>query len=199
MNILIVLAHPDASSFNHALARAVEDALTAAGHEVSLRDLYSEGFDPVLPAAELASACELPADIEAWCREVASADGLVIVHPNWWGSPPAMLKGWIDRVIRPGYAYNFLEGDAGEGVPVGRLAARAALVLNTANTPVEREIAVFGDPLEHIWRACVFDLCGITNVTRRTFTVVVTSTPAERAAWLDEARSLALGCFGGAV
>ncbi|MHB8869088.1 MAG: NAD(P)H-dependent oxidoreductase [Thermoleophilia bacterium] len=199
MKVLIVLAHPDPASFNHALAGAVMDALTGEGHEVSLRDLYAEGFDPVLPVGEIPSACELSGDLDAWCQEVSSAQGIVVVHPNWWGSPPAILKGWIDRVIRPGVAYRFVEGDSGEGVPVGLLSARSALVLNTANTTVERELAVFGDPLERIWRDCVFGLCGVRDVTRRSFGVVVTSTPAERAAWLEEARSLAVGCFGRAT
>ena len=195
MRVLIVLAHPDPTSFNHALAGAVADALESAGHEVTLRDLYAEGFDPVLPAVEIPSECELPDDLASWCSELASADGIVIVHPNWWGSPPAMLKGWIDRVFRPGLAYNFLEGDSGEGVPAGLLRARSALVLNTANTSAERERAVFGDPLERIWRDCVFGLCGVGDVTRRTFGVVVTSSPEERASWLEEARRLAIGCF----
>jgi len=196
VRVLIVLAHPDPASFNHALAAAVEDALDSAGHEVSLRDLYAEGFDPLLPASELPSSCELSTDLASWCDEVASASGIVIVHPNWWGCPPAILKGWVDRVIRPGVAYNFLDGDSGEGVPVGLLSARAALVLNTANTAIERELSVFGDPLERIWRDCVFGLCGVSDVTRRTFAVVVTSTSEERAKWLEEARSLALACFG---
>lgn len=196
MRVLIVLAHPDPASFNHALAGAVADALERVGHSVSLRDLYAEGFDPVLPAGEIPSECELPGDLASWCEDLSLADGIVIVHPNWWGSPPAILKGWIDRVIRPGVAYRFVEGDGGEGVPEGLLVARAALVLNTANTTVERELAVFGDPLDRIWRDCVFGLCGVSDVTRRTFSVVVTSTQDERGAWLDEARDLALGCFG---
>jgi NAD(P)H dehydrogenase (quinone) len=194
--ILIVLAHPDPASFNHALAHSVSQALLAAGHEVSLRDLYAERFDPVLPAGEVVSECELSAEIAAWCAEVAKAEGIVIVHPNWWGQPPAILKGWIDRVIRPGVAYRFVEGDAGEGVPVGLLKAKKALVLNTANTAVERELAVFGDPLARIWTDCVFGLCGVDDVRRRTFGVVVTSTQEDRAAWLDEAALLAVECFG---
>jgi NAD(P)H dehydrogenase (quinone) len=194
--VTLVLAHPDSASFNHALAAAVRDALTEAGHEVSYHDLYAEGFDPVLPGAEIASVCDLPTGIARWCDEIASAQGIVIVHPNWWGQPPAILKGWIDRVIRPGLAYRFVDGDDGEGVPVGLLKAHTALVLNTANTPANREREVFGDPLQCTWAACVFGLCGVTDVRRRVFGVVVTSTPEQREAWLCEARSLALDCYG---
>jgi NAD(P)H dehydrogenase (quinone) len=110
---------------------------------------------------------------------------MIIVHPNWWGQPPAILKGWIDRVIRPGVAYEFLEGDNGEGVPAGLLRAKAALVFNTSNTKAERETNVFGDPLEALWKNCIFGLCGVSTFHREMFRVVVTSTKAERCEWLE--------------
>jgi NAD(P)H dehydrogenase (quinone) len=122
------------------------------------------------------------------CTEIAAADGIVIVHPDWWGQPPAILKGWVDRVLRPGVAYRFLEGDSGEGIPAGLLRAKAALVFNTSNTPRERELASFGDPLERLWRDCIFSLCGVPVVQRRMFSVVVTSTEQERRGWLEEVR-----------
>jgi NAD(P)H dehydrogenase (quinone) len=109
----------------------------------------------------------------------------VIVHPNWWGQPPAILKGWVDRVIRPGVAYEFREGDSGEGVPQGLLKAQAALVFNTSNTEALREKKVFGDPLETIWRNCIFGLCGVTNFHRRMFNVIVTSSDTDRGNWLN--------------
>jgi putative NADPH-quinone reductase len=113
-----------------------------------------------------------------------------VIHPNWWGQPPAILKGWIDRVIRPGWAYEFVEGDQGEGVPVGLLKAKAALIFNTSNTPTEREMRIFGDPLETIWKNAVFGLCGVATVHREMFTVVVTSTPEQRQAWLVQVRNV---------
>lgn len=195
MNVLVVLAHPDRGSFNHALAAAAASAARARGHEVVLHDLHAEGFDPVLPAAELRRDAPLPPWLRRHCDELAAADGIVIVHPNWWGQPPAILKGWIDRVVRPGVAYAFEEGDGGEGVPIGLLRARTAVVLNTSNTPADREREVFGDPLEATWRRCVFDLCGVRDVRRRMYGVVVTSTAAERAAWLADAAELVAAAF----
>jgi NAD(P)H dehydrogenase (quinone) len=196
MNILIILAHPGAKSFNHALAHTVRDALNRDGHAVVLHDLCAEKFDPCLPADETSLAAILPASIRQHCDELMAADGIVVVHPNWWGQPPAILKGWVDRVIRPGVAYRFLEGDDGEGVPVGLLNAGTALVLNTANTPADRELEIFGDPLQRTWADCVFGLCGVSDVRRRVFGVVVSSTAEQRAAWIDDACSLALECFG---
>jgi putative NADPH-quinone reductase len=195
VRVSIILAHPNPRSFNHALAGAVYDRLCALGHDVILHDLHVERFDPILPASEIPTEASLPPAIAAHCEEIAAADGIVIVHPNWWGGPPAILKGWIDRVMRADVAYRFLEGDSGEGVPEGLLKARTALVLNTSNTPDERERAVFGDPLQRTWADCVFGLCGVQDVRRRIFNVVITSTREQREAWLREARELAASCF----
>ncbi len=195
MNLSVILGHPRPDSLNHALARAAAAAARAAGHDVRFHHLQAEGVDPVLPPGEEPSGAVLPPLVELHCREIAEADGIVVVHPNWWGKPPAIMAGWIDRVLRPGVAYRFEEGDGGEGVPVGLLRARAAIVLHTANTVPEREARVFGDPLERIWRDCVFGLCGVRRVERRTFAVVVTSTPAERRGWLEETRALVARCF----
>ena len=115
MRVSVILAHPDPGSFNHAIARRTEAALRRDGHAVRFHDLYAEGFDPVLPAKEIPRQAELDDVVARHCREIAEAEGVVVAHPNWWGMPPAILKGWIDRVIRPDVCYRFLEGDAGEG------------------------------------------------------------------------------------
>jgi len=94
----------------------------------------------------------------------------------------------VDRVIRPGVAYEFVEEDKGEGVPVELLKAKAALVFNTSNTPLEREQEVFGDPLEALWKNCIFDLCGVRRFCRRMFAVIVVSTEEQRKKWLEEVR-----------
>jgi len=86
---------------------------------------------------------------------------LVVVHLNWWGAPPAIAKGWIDRAFALDAAYAF-EKDVDQGdVPVGLLPIRAALVLNTSNTPEPRERDAFSDPLARIWR------CRTAGLARR--------------------------------
>lgn len=195
MKILVIVGHPDSNSFNHAIARTVCEVLRENGHHVVFHDLSAEGFDPVLLPEEIPEHGAVPPLIQEHCEDLRFADGIVIVHPNWWGQPPAILKGWIDRVFRPGLAYRFAEGDGGEGVPVGLLHARVALVINTSNTPAERERSVFGDPLEALWKRCIFDLCGVRNVHRRMFGVVVTSTAEQRRNWLEEARQMVTDLF----
>jgi NAD(P)H dehydrogenase (quinone) len=190
MKVSIILAHPNPGSFNHAIAATAADTLRQNGHAVSLHDLYQERFPPLFPAAELQRDAKLDPAVARHCAEIAEADGIIVVHPNWWGMPPAILKGWVDRVLRPDVAYRFAPSDKGDGVPTGLLKARVGIVFNTANTPAAREREVFGDPLETLWRKCVFDLCGVKEVHRRTFTVVVTSTPSQRAQWLAEVREI---------
>ena len=195
MKISLILAHPRPGSFNHAIAEAVQGALVDDGHQVDFHDLHTEGFDPVLTAAELSARASSDDLLETHCLQIAGADGIVIIHPNWWGQPPAILKGWVDRVLRSGVAYRFDEGDDGEGVPIGLLRAHCALVINTTDTPRERELAAFGDPLDTLWKNCILHYCGVPRVERTVFGVVVTSTPQQRRQWLEEAAGCTRSCF----
>lgn len=184
------MAHPNPKSFNHAIALSAEKKLNLNGHEVIFHDLYAEEFDPILFYREIPEKASLPPLVEQHCNEISSAEGIIVVHPNWWGQPPAILKGWVDRVIRPNVAYRFRDGDCGEGVPLGLLSAKVALVFNTSNTPAKREAEAFGDPLETLWRNCVFGLCGVNSFYRRTFSVIVTSTRSQRKQWLLEVKTV---------
>lgn len=185
MKILLILGHPNEKSFNHAIAEASKSTLIKLGHQVVFHDLYAEGFDPILPNEEIPSNGEVDPKIQTHCRELVSADGIIIVHPTWWGQPPAILKGWIDRVVRPGVAYRFY-GTNEAGIPEGLLKARAAIIFNTSNTHEEREQTHFGDPLEDLWKICIWDFCGVKRFVRKTFSVMVLSTPKQREQWLKE-------------
>jgi len=195
MPVSIIVAHPNPNSFTHALAQGVCQTLKSINKPFYLHDLYAEGFDPLLPAPEISRIAALPALIQRHCDEIAVAQGIVIIHPNWWGMPPAILAGWVDRVMRPGVAYEFLEGDNGEGVPHGLLKIKSAVVFNTGNTKMERELKVFGDPLQRIWKDCVFGLCGATHFRRKLFETIVTSTLEQRQKWLAEAGRIILEEF----
>jgi putative NADPH-quinone reductase len=188
MKISVVLAHPNEKSFNHAIAAAAVETLNQNGHEVSFHDLYKEKFDSLLPFEEFFKDAPLPPEIEKHCNEISTADAIIVVHPNWWGQPPAILKGWVDRVFRPGVAYEFQEGDKGDGALIGLLKAQTGVVFNTSNTESEREMVVFGDPLETIWKNCIFRECGVQNFYRKNFGIIVVSTKDQRKQWLKEVR-----------
>jgi putative NADPH-quinone reductase len=105
MNILVVYCHPLEGSFTQAVLQAALRGFKAAGHQVHLIDLYGEGFNPVMSGDEraryltdvAANAALVAPHIEA----LQACDALVVVYPTWYYGPPAMLKGWLERVFLP--------------------------------------------------------------------------------------------------
>ncbi len=186
MNILVIIGHQRKGSFCHAIAAAAVEELEAGGHQVTYHDLYEERFDPILPHEEIAKGTPKHPTIEQHCRELAAADGYVIVHPNWWGMPPAILKGWIDRVLCQGVAYEF--GD--QGRVIQHLAGKRAAVFTTSNTPRDMEMELFGDPLENLWKNCIFGFCGVSDFVRRNFESIILSTHEQRTEWLQQVRRI---------
>lgn len=191
MKVLVVLGHQRPGSFCHAIAHTAVEQLRTNGHETIFHDLYAEKFDPILREEELARDPRLDPVIRRHADELMTSDGYVIVHPNWWGQPPAILKGWVDRVVRQGEAYRF----GPQGVIPG-LTGKRAVVFTTSNTPREQELALFGDPLENLWKTCIFGFCGVTDFLRRNFESIILSTPDQRAEWLAEVRRIVAERFG---
>jgi putative NADPH-quinone reductase len=109
MRVLVIYCHPRPDSFSAALRDAAVDGLTASGHSVELRDLYAEGFDPVLSTHQRGAYFDETESVHGVEDHVAAlrrADWLVLVYPTWWFGVPAMLKGWFDRVWLPGVAFH---------------------------------------------------------------------------------------------
>ncbi|KPV39598.1 hypothetical protein AN478_10730 [Thiohalorhabdus denitrificans] len=182
--ILIIYGHPSPESFNAAMAEAAKEAIREAGGDFAVHDPYGDGLDPVLSFRKSADP-----HTKRYVRDLQEADGYIVIHPDWWGQPPAMLKGYLDLVFQEGVAYQRPPG--GGWPPQGLLQGEAALVLNTADAPGEGEPA--NDPLEGIWRDGVFRPCGVADVRRRVFAPVAGSTPEQRDEWLREVRELAGG------
>ena len=109
MRVLVVFCHPVETSFHATLHRDVVDTLTQAGHEVDDFDLYAEGFNPVLSREERLGYHEVPSNrvpVEAYLRRLERADALVFCFPTWCFGLPAMLKGFFDRLLMPGVAFD---------------------------------------------------------------------------------------------
>jgi putative NADPH-quinone reductase len=186
MKVSVILGHPTPGSFNHAICATAMAVLKANGHTCHFHDLYAERFDPVMPSSELPKDASLPAEIERHCQEIGEADGVIVVHPNWWSAPPAILRGWVDRVLRAGRAYNFVPDGQGGAKPVGLLKAQVGLAFTTANTPHDKEVQLFGDPLHTHWLKVVFGLCGVARIEKWDFSPIIISTAEARREWLDE-------------
>jgi NAD(P)H dehydrogenase (quinone) len=194
MHIFSVIAHPRPNSFCHAISAAALSALAASGHTVEHHDLYAEGFDPCLTSDEAYTVGDTLEQTLARASDpvmqqhrqgVGKASGLLVVHPNWWGKPPAILAGWMDRILVPGVAYRL---QAADGLPEGLLAVKAALIINTSDTNEEREVNDLGDPLELIWGRCVLPYCGVKDFRRLVFRPVNGSSTETRSSWLEETK-----------
>lgn len=111
----IIYAHPDEKSFNHAILSAVMDRLGAEKKEFDLMDLYHDGFNPVFTVEDLNSYVggHIPDPLVRRYQQILShADNVIFIFPVWWSEMPAMLKGFFDRVMTPGFAYSFDHGGA---------------------------------------------------------------------------------------
>lgn len=136
MRLLFLHAHPVPESFNTTLCAAAVDAARAQGHDVRLIDLCAEGFNPVMTADERRGYTEdvpLPADLVPHVEALRWAEGLILVYPTWWYAQPAILKGWIDRVWRPGFAFTLHE--EGNRLRAGLTNIRLIGVITTFGSP----------------------------------------------------------------
>ena len=183
--VLVIDAHPRASSLCHALAAAAAEG-AALMHEtrvLALRDLRfdmsytrqpEEGLEPGLQRSR--------ADL-LWAEHV------ILVHPVWWGAMPALLKGWLDRVLQPGFAFE----ERADGGWDGLLSGRSATILATLDTPLWVYRWLLRWPSVHALRSCTLGFCGIRPVRVRLFAPVKSSTPAQREEWLAQARAVGAG------
>ncbi len=190
MKATVILAHPYSMSFNHAIFSTICSALERLEVEIFKHDLYLERFDPVLTVGELGSDISTDKLVNQYADELLKSDLLFFIHPNWWGQPPAILKGYIDRVIRPPHAYDFPPGDSGGGLPMGKLKGKYGIVINTSNTEEERENSYFGDPLENIWKQCVFGFCGVEKFYRKMYRIIADSSLEQRSIWLEDVKDI---------
>jgi NAD(P)H dehydrogenase (quinone) len=132
---VVVLGHPSTGSFNHQVAETYCQVVRACGQEVALRDLYASGFDPLLKAEERPGhgAGTLAADVAAELDALAGARVLVLVYPIWFGSPPAIIKGYVDRVLSAGLGPH--EAKAGAAHPLLAGARLMTFSSSAATTP----------------------------------------------------------------
>lgn len=182
MKVLIILGHPDKKSFNHAIAAICRTQLEKNGHTVFFHDLYDENFSPLHQIDNQNTDSEIDKNIQTHTFHLKTCDAIIVIHPNWWGQPPAIVKGWLDRILLPGVAYDFQPNEKGIPVPFGILKAKTGLVFNTSNSPDDPE----NDPLELIWKKSVFQFCGISKNERISFSKVKESDKKERSRWLSE-------------
>lgn len=167
MNVLIVYAHPEPKSFNGAMKDLAVEALTAAGHEVVVSDLYAMGWNPVTGAHDFTGERSDPTrisiareqthametgsiapEIAAEQAKLARADLVIFQFPVWWFGMPAILKGWADRVFARGFAYI-----TGRKYDTGMFRGKLAMIAATTGTSADTYApdGIDGDILTVLW------------------------------------------------
>lgn len=189
MRHLLVVAHPRADSFTRAVAAAYVDAVHALGHATEVRDLYAIGFDPVADDTECTTRPrhEPADDVKVEMAHVSAADVLVFVSPVWWISPPAMMKGWLDRVLRGGFAYGHRPG---RGVG-GLLTGKKGLVFTSSGSTLQEFVDTGKlDAIRTMWDVGTVRFCDMEMLGHVHFGPVGSrSTPQMIEAYLDRVRS----------
>ena len=188
MRIAIVFNHPYEGSFCNAMLQAVTRGLGQAGHEVDLLHLDRDGFNPVMTAADLAAfRAKAPVDpqVLAYQERLARADHLVFIFPIWWELMPALAKGFVDRVIFPGAAYDYTNSANTLMRPLwGNL--KGVTILTTMNTPGWLYALLFGNAIKKALVVGTFWKMGYRNVKWLSFNSVKAVPQARREGWLHQ-------------
>ncbi len=153
MRLLVVFCHPSSESFGAALFETACRTLRAAGHELRVHDLYREGFDPVLNQREwddyLLRTRTIIDRNPGHIEDLIWSEGLVVIYPTWFYGPPAMLKGWLERVWLPGVAFEV--ADARLRRPKGKLGnIRLFVGITTSGSPWWW-LRIIRDPGRNLW------------------------------------------------
>lgn len=188
MQASLIIAHPNPDSFNHAIMKTIHMELLKQEIDIHYHDLYQEDFDPILRKEEINND-NIPAEMKIYCNEIQASDLIIIVHPNWSGQPPAILKGWIDRVMRAGISFQFEETEQGPQIK-GLLKAQTTLIITTSDTPEEIEKTVYGNTLHSIWNNNIFQVSGVKKITHKIFSPVLFSSSEQRKGWLEQTQEL---------
>ena len=131
---LIIYADPESHNLSAAARDRMAELLVSRGWEVEVRNLYEEAFNPVATAEEVSFSKNAGVSSDPQVAEyqilVKQADALILVYPLWWKQPPAMLKGWQDRVFSYGFAYEFVNNSPDSVISL--LAGKKVLIINVA-------------------------------------------------------------------
>lgn len=184
--ILIVLAHPQVKSYCGALAQAYADGAREAGAEVRQVNLAELRFNPV-GSGSLDKPLELEPELRQAQDDIRWAEHLVFIYPILWGTLPALLKGFIERVFAPGFAVNFHKDS-----PLWDklLTGRSARLIVTLNTPPLLYRLLFRRAGHITMKRSILQFCGISPVKITDVGPMRASSDARRAQWISQARAL---------
>lgn len=184
--ILVINGHPDKESFCFALAESYKNGADSTSSICKLIHLIDLKFNPILTFG-YRKISELEPDLIMIQKEILSADHLVFVYPNWWSTFPALLKGFIDRVFVPGFAFKYHKKD-----PFWDklLKGKTARLIVTMDTPKWYYWLINKNAGHNAMRIGVLEFCGIKPVKITVFSGIKSSDDNKRKKWLQEVTNL---------
>jgi NAD(P)H dehydrogenase (quinone) len=186
LKTLVIFCHPNPKSFNAAILEVVREELGNKAAEIKVKDLYAMGWNPVLSAADFQQflAGEKPDDIAREQADVAWADVLVLISPIWWFSVPALLKGYIDRVLSQGFAYEYT-ATGPRGLLTGK---RAAIITTSGADENTAEQSGMMQAIKTSFVHGIFSFCGFGDVKHMNCYAVPMVSDDERKKMLSNVR-----------
>ncbi|MBI3575410.1 MAG: NAD(P)H-dependent oxidoreductase [Gammaproteobacteria bacterium] len=184
--ILVILGQPQRHSYGGALVKAYADGARAVGAEVKELYLGELKFDP-LATPTLTHPTELEPDLKSAQEAIKWADHMVFVYPIWWGTIPALLKGFIERSFLPGFAVNFREHSIWWDK---LLKGKSAQLIVTLNTPSWYYRWILGRPGHNTMKKTILEFCGVRPVRITEIGPIKGSTEEKRKGWIEQVRGL---------
>lgn len=182
MKILILNGNPVADSFSDAISGVYLQGAKNSNHDVKAINIRDLDFDIILRYG-YKKDMELESDIIEQQKLLKWCEHLVLITPVWWGSTPALLKGYFDRVLLPGFAYKYRKDSS---LWDRLLSGRSARVIYTCDTPWWFEWLIRGDSFWKTIKGATLGFCGFKPVKRTRFNMIRKSTDAERKKWLED-------------
>jgi NAD(P)H dehydrogenase (quinone) len=184
--ILIINGHPDKESLCFALAESYKKGAELTGADCKLINLVDLDFNPILTFG-YRKVSELEPDLLQAQKEILNAEHLVFVYPNWWGTYPALLKGFFDRVFLPNFAFKYRENS-----PLwdGLLKGKSARLIVTMDTPKWYYWLIFRSPGHNSMKKGILGFCGIKPIRITSFAPIKSSDDKTRKQWIEEVEKL---------
>ena len=188
---LIINGHPDKESFCFALAESYKSGADAAGADCKLVHLIDLAFNPILTYG-YRIVSELEPDLVMMQQEISAADHLVFVYPNWWATMPALLKGFIDRIFLPNFAFKFQKnGPFWDKL----LKGKSARLIVTMDTPKWYYWLINRSAGHNAMKIGVLEFCGIKPVKITSCSPIKSSDDKKRLQWLAEVKKMGQHCL----
>ena len=187
MKVVIVFNHPYEGSFCNAILQTVQKTLAATGHHTDLIHLDKDGFNPVMTAADLQGFVKgEPVDpkVIEYRDRLAQADHLVLIFPIWWELMPALTKGFIDKVIYPGVAYDYDKSSRWPRMVKRWHNLQGITLITTMNTPGLAYRLVFGNAIKKALFTGTFWKMGYHHRKWINFSMVKFVPEEKRKTWL---------------